>query len=82
MAGAGVLEGLLPAHVQAHGPAAHLGGEPGVEGLVQHLLLVAEAAADVGLDHPDGAPADAQGLADHPADDVGDLGGGDHRDAP
>ena len=81
VAGAGVLEGLLPGHVQPDAPAPHLGGEPGVEGLVEHLLLVAEAAADVGLDHPDGAPADAQGLTDHPADDVGDLGGGDHHDA-
>ena len=82
VAGAGVLEGLLPGDVQPDTAAPHLGGKPGVEGLVEHLLLVAEAAADVGLDHPDGAPADAHGLADHPADDVGDLGGGDHHDAP
>ena len=80
VAGAGVLEGLLPAHVQPDAAATHLGGEPGVEGLVEHLLLVAEAAADVGLHHLDLAPADAQSLADDPADDVGDLGGGDDVD--
>ena len=57
VAGAGVLEGLLPGDVQPDAPAPHLGGEPGVEGLVEHLLLVAEAAADVGLDHPDRSPS-------------------------
>ena len=71
-------EGLLPGALQVHQPAAHLGGEPGAQGLVQGVLLVAEAAADVGLHDPHLAPGQAQGLPHHPADDVGDLGGGDH----
>ena len=71
-------EGLLPGALQVHQPAPHLGGEPGAQGLVQRVLLVAEAAADVGLDDPYLAPGQAQGLPHHPADDVGDLGGGDH----
>ena len=62
-------------------PSAHLGGEEGVEGLVEHLLFVAEAAADVGLDDPDLAPPDPQRLPHHPPDDVRDLGGGNHGDA-
>ena len=81
MAGAGISKGLLPGELQLHRPASHLGGEVGVEGLVEHLLLVAKTAADVGLDDPDLAPGDAQGLAHHPADDVGDLGGGHHGNA-
>ena len=71
-------EGLLPAALQLYQAPAHLGAEPRAQGLVQRVLLVAEAAADIGLDDADLAPGDAQGLAHHPADDVGDLGGGDH----
>ena len=71
-------EGLLPAALQLHQAAAHLGGAPGAQGLVQRVLLVAEAPADIGLDDADLAPGKAQGLPDHPADDMGDLGGADH----
>src|SRR5699024_7704324 len=74
-------EGLLAAAVQLHQPAAHLGAEPGAQGLVEGVLLVAEAAADVGLDDAHLAPGDSQRLADHAADDVGNLGGGGDDDA-
>ena len=75
-------EGLLTLAVDLHQPAPQLGGEPGAQGLVEGVLLVAEAAADVGFDDSHLAPGDAQGLAADPADDVGDLGGGDHGDPP
>ncbi|CAN4038416.1 Ribose ABC transporter permease protein, partial [Dysosmobacter welbionis] len=71
-------KGLLPAALQMHQPSPHLGGEPGAQRLVQSVLLVAKAAADVGLDDPHLAPGQTQCLPHHPADDVGDLGGGDH----
>ena len=73
-------EGLLPAAVHPDAAPAHHGGAPGAEGLVEGVLLVAEAAADVGLDDVDVCPGPAQGLAHHPADDVGDLGGAHHHD--
>ena len=82
MAGAGILKGLLPGALQFHRPAAHLGGDPGIERFVEYLLFIPEPAADIGLDDPYVAPADAQGLADDAADDMGDLGGGHHHDAP
>ena len=71
-------KGLLPGAVHADAPAVHLGRAPGAQGLIQSVLLVAEAAADVGLHHPDVRPRAAQGLAHDPADDMGDLGGGHH----
>ena len=40
------------------------------------VLLGAKATTDVGLDHAHIAPGDAQGLANHAAHDVRDLGGG------
>ena len=74
-------EGFLPGAIDADAAALDLGGAPGAQRLVQGVLLVAEAAADIGLYHPDVAPGAAQGLAHHPADDVGNLGGGHHGDA-
>ena len=82
MAGAGVPEGLLPAGLQLDAAAARFHTQPGVQGLVEHFLFVAEAAADVRLDDPHPAPGDPQRLPHHPAHDVGDLSGGDHHDAP
>ena len=69
-------EGLLPRHVQLHQVPARLQAQPGAQRLVQYVLLVAETAADVGLDDPDPAPVHAQRLSDDAPDDVGDLGGG------
>ena len=62
---------LLTGAVDFHQASAQLGGQPGAQGFVQRVLLVAEAAADVGLDDPDLAPGDAQGLAYHPPDEWG-----------
>ena len=73
-------KGFLPGALQLYQPAAHHGGAPRAQGLIEGVLLVAEAAADVGLDDPHLAPGNSQGLAHHPADDVGNLGRGDHHD--
>ena len=78
MALAGGGKKLLPRGLQPHAAAPQLIAEPGVQRLVEHVLLVAEAAADIGLDHPHLAPGQAQSLADDPAHDVRDLGGADH----
>ena len=82
MARARVLEDLLTRQLYLDHTAAQLRGEPGAEWLVEDLLLVAEAAANAGLDDADVAPADAEGLAADAPHDVGDLRGRDHRDAP
>ena len=74
-------KGLLPAAVDLHQPAPQSGGQPRAQGLVEGVLLVAEAAADVGLDNAHLPPGDAQGLTADAADDVGDLGGGDDGNA-
>ena len=71
-------EGLFAGAVHADGPAANLSAAPGAQGLIQSVLLVAEAAADVGLYYADIRPGAAQGLAHYAADYVGYLGGGNH----
>ena len=73
-------ERLLPGAVDTDAAAAHLRGAPGAQGLIQGVLLVAEAAADVGLDDLNVRPGTAQGLAHDAADDMGDLGGRHHDD--
>ena len=78
MPGAGVDEDLLAGHAVAHGPPARGQAHGGRQGLHHHVLLVAEAAADVGLDDLHPAPGQAQGLGHDAPDDVGDLGGGVH----
>ena len=74
-------EGLLTGAVDPDAVAVDLRGAPSAQGLIQGVLLVAEAAADIGLHHPDIAPRAAQRLSHDTADDMGDLGGGHHRDA-
>ena len=81
VADAVAVEGLLPRTLYAHGPAAELSGQPGTKRLIQRVLLVAEAAAYVGLDDAHLPPGNAQGLADDAADDVRYLCGGDDHDA-
>ena len=71
-------EGLLPGAVHADAASPHLGRAPGAQRLVQGILLVAEAAADIGLDDLDIRPGAAQSLPHNPADDMGNLGGGNH----
>ena len=73
-------ERLLPGTVDTDAAAAHLRGAPGAQGLIQGVLFVAEAAADVGLDDLNVRPGTAQGLAHDAADDMGDLGGRHHDD--
>ena len=55
---------------------------PGAKRFVQRVLLVSKSSADVRLDHPDPAPGNSQGLPHHPADNMGNLGGGHHYDPP
>ena len=73
-------EGFLPGAFEFDRAAPHLGGAPGGQWLIQGILLVAEAAADVGLDDPDSAPGQTQRLPADTADDVGNLGGGNDND--
>ena len=75
-------EGLLPADVKLYAPAAHLRGKVSAERLIQRILLVAEAAADVRLDDAHIAPRDAQRLPHDAPHDVRDLRGGGDDDAP
>ena len=64
-------EGLLPGAVDPDTAAVDLRGAPGAKGLIQRVLLVAEAAADIGLDDLHIRPWAAQGLPHNPADDMG-----------
>ncbi len=73
-------EGVLPRDVQLDQAAAELHADPGNQRLIEGVLLVAEAAADIGLDDTDAAPVHAQSLSHGAADDVRDLGGGYHHD--
>ncbi len=73
----GVPEQLLARELELDAAAAELLADPGVQGLVVHVLLRAETAADVGLDDADVAPGDAERLADDAAHHVRDLGRGD-----
>ena len=74
-------EGLLPAALDFHRPAAELGRQPGAERLIERVLLVAEAAAYVGLYDAHLAPGYAQRLADDAPHDVRYLRRGDHHHA-
>ena len=73
-------EGVLAGDVDLDETTAELHGKPRGERLIQRVLLIAEAAADVGLDDADPAPVDAEGLTDGAADDVRDLRGGNDDD--
>ena len=73
-------EGLLTLALEVDQTAADLSGAPCNQGLVQSVLLVAEAAADVGLDHADLTPGQAQSLTADTAGDVRDLSGGNDDD--
>ena len=64
-------ERLLSCAVDADAPAVDLRGAPGAKRLIERVLLVAEAAADIGLDDLNICPGSSQRLTDDPADDVG-----------
>ena len=65
-------EGFLTRAVELDKTASDLRAAPGAQRLIQRVLLVAEAAADVWLDDADIAPRTAQGLSDDAAYDVRD----------
>ena len=69
----GVPEALLARELELDAATTHLMAEPCVERLEMDILLGAKAAADVGLDHADAAPGNAEGLADDATADVRDL---------
>ena len=70
MADAVAGEGFLPAAFYSDRPAAQLCSQPGAERLIERVLLVAEAAAYVGLYYPHLAPGYAQRLTHDAAHDV------------
>ena len=71
-------EGLLAGAVNADAAPAYLSAAPCAQGLVEGVLLVAEAAAYVGLYYPYIRPGAAQRLSHNTADYMGYLGGSDH----
>ena len=75
-------EGLFARAVDADTLSVDLRGAPGAKRLVQRVLLVAEAAADIRLDDLNVRPGSAQCLTDNAADDMGNLRRGNDRDAP
>ena len=71
-------EGLLARAVEADAAASDLRAAPCAQRLIQAVLLVAEAAADVRLDDADIAPWAAKRLSDDTAHNVRDLRGAGH----
>ena len=82
VAGVGVDKGLLPGGHHRHAAASQLPGEEGRQGLVHHVLLVAEAAAQIGLDDPYVPHRHPDGIRQVPPQGVGRLGAGDHHHLP
>ena len=73
-------KGVLARDVDLDQTAAELLRQPCRQRLIEGVLLVAEAAADIGLDHADAAPGNPQCLTDGAADNVRDLRGGNDDD--
>ena len=63
VAHAGAEHTFLTGQFHAHGRAVQLHGQEGHDGLQHHILFVAESAADIRLDDPDGRPRDAEAPA-------------------
>ena len=82
VAGMGVDKGLLPGGHHRHAAAAQLPGEEGRQGLVYHVLLVAESAAQIGLDDPHIPHRHPDGIRQIPPQGMGGLGAGDHHHLP
>ena len=74
-------EGLFTLALEVDQTAADLGGSPSGQRLVQSVLLVTEAATDVGLDNADLTPGATQSLAGDTTDDVRNLSGGNQDNA-
>ena len=66
-------ERLLSCAVDADAPAVDLRGAPGAKRLIERVLLVAEAAADIGFDDLNVRPWSSKRLTDDAADDMRDL---------
>ena len=75
-------EGHLARAVDAHAAPCDLRGAPRAQWLVERVLLVAKAAADVRLDDAHVCPRTPKRLTDDAADDVRNLRGGKDDDAP
>ena len=73
-------EGFFTADVELDEPAADLHAAIAAERFVQRVLLVAESAADVGLDQANAAPGKAKRLPADAAHDVRNLRAGDDDD--
>ena len=74
-------ECLFTRAVDAHAFPVHLRRAPRAQRLIERILLVAKASADVGLDDADIRPRTPERLTDDAADDVRDLRGGHDDDA-
>ena len=74
-------ECLFTRAVDAHAFSVHLRRAPRAQRLIERILLVAKASADVGLDDADIRPRTPERLTDDAADDVRDLRGGHDDDA-
>ena len=70
------VKGLFSGHIQPYRVSAALQAEPGAQRFVQDVLLVSEATADIGLDHPDLPAVQAQRLRYDPSHHVRNLRGG------
>ena len=81
MAHAVAHERLLARDVELDEPPAHLRAQESAQRLVERVLLVAKAAADIRLDDAHPAPRDAQRLPHDAPHDVRDLRGRGDRDA-
>ena len=74
-------EGLLARAVEPDAAPADLRAAPCAQRFIQRVLLVSEAAADVGLDDLHIRPRAAERLRDNAANDVRDLRRAGHDDA-
>ena len=78
MARAGAHKGLFPRNGQLYAPSADHRTKVGIQRLIQDILLVAEAAADIRLDNPYLSPVDTERLSAYAAANVRQLRGRHH----
>ena len=78
MARAGAHKGLFPRNGQLYAPSADHRTQVGIQRLIQDILLVAEAAADIRLDNPYLSPVDTERLSAHAAANMRQLRGRHH----
>ena len=78
MARAGTHKGLFPRNGQLYAPSADHRTKVGIQRLIQDILLVAEATADIRLDNPYLSPIDTERLSAHAAANMRQLRGRHH----